>query len=122
MSSENSEKNDIVKYDDWLGGESQNSDDGNAFGDDADVFKKDQYEGMDGHMRLQMQKTYGDDDRFKLDEDFDVNFADANKVNAHIPDKLVGALNERELEGLKMKTKKEDKKYDLEEPTEKKMK
>lgn len=53
MSSENNDF-DKVKYEDWIGGGSENSDEGNAFGDDADLFKKDQYEGMDGHMRLQM--------------------------------------------------------------------
>lgn len=53
MSSENNDF-DKVKYEDWIGGGSEKSDEGNAFGDDADHFKKDQYEGMDGHMRLQM--------------------------------------------------------------------
>ncbi len=47
-------------------------------------------------MRLQLQKTYGGDDRFKLTEDFDVSIRDANKTKNHISDIMLGALNKRE--------------------------
>lgn len=49
-------------------------------------------------MRLQLEKTFGGDDRFKLDEDFDVSFGDANKSKAHVPDVMLGALSKREQE------------------------
>ena len=47
-------------------------------------------------MRLQMEKGYGGDKRFKLTEDFDVSFKDANKANAHVSDVMLGALSKRE--------------------------
>ena len=47
-------------------------------------------------MRLQLEKSYVGDDRFKLTEDFNVSFKDAYKVNAHIPDQVLGAMSKRE--------------------------
>jgi len=47
-------------------------------------------------MRLQLQKTYKGDDRFRLTQDFDVSFRDANKFNAHVSDVMLGALSKRE--------------------------
>ena len=49
-------------------------------------------------MRLQMQKTYGGDDRFKLTKDFEVSIKDANKSKAHISDIMLGALSKKEQE------------------------
>ena len=49
-------------------------------------------------MRLQLQKTYGGDDRFKLTNEFEVSFKDANKAKRHIPDVMLGALSKREQE------------------------
>ena len=47
-------------------------------------------------MRLQLEKSYVGDDRFKLTQDFNVSFKDANKANAHIPEQVLGALSKRE--------------------------
>ena len=52
---------------------------------------------------MQLEKTYKGDDRFKLTEDFDVSFADANKGKRHMPDVMIGSLNKREQELLKKK-------------------
>ena len=49
-------------------------------------------------MRLQLEKTYGGDERFKLTSDFDVSFGDAKKTKSHIPDAMLGALSKREQE------------------------
>ena len=49
-------------------------------------------------MRLQLEKTYGGDDRFKLTNDFEVSFKDANKAHRHVPDTMLGALSKREQE------------------------
>lgn len=49
-------------------------------------------------MRLQLEKTYGGDDRFKLTKDFEVSYKDANKSKSHIPDVMLGALSKREQE------------------------
>ena len=49
-------------------------------------------------MRLQLEKTYGGDDRFKLTDQFEVSFKDANKAHRHIPDVMLGAMSKREQE------------------------
>ena len=58
----------------------------------GDGFEKAQYDGLEGHMRLQLQKSYGGDKRFKLTEEFDVSLKD----NHHISDVMLGALSKRE--------------------------
>ena len=47
-------------------------------------------------MRLQLEKTYGGDDRFKLTEDFEVSLKDANRGHTHVPDQMIGALSKTE--------------------------
>ena len=47
-------------------------------------------------MRLQLEKTYGGDERFKLTDQFEVSFKDANKAHRHIPDVMLGAMSKRE--------------------------
>jgi len=42
-----------------------------------------------------LEKTY-QDDRFKLTQDFDVSFKDANKAHAHVPDVMIGAMSKME--------------------------
>lgn len=49
-------------------------------------------------MRLQLQKTFGGDERFKLTKDFDVSLKDANKSKSHISDIMMGQLSKREQE------------------------
>ena len=47
---------------------------------------------------MQLERTYGGDDRFKLGEDFDVGFKDANKAGAHISEAMLGGMDRRELD------------------------
>jgi hypothetical protein len=47
-------------------------------------------------MRLQLEKSYGGDARFKLTEEFDVSLKDANKSHNHVSDVMLGALSKRE--------------------------
>mmetsp|Transcript_27030 Transcript_27030/g.41169 ORF Transcript_27030/g.41169 Transcript_27030/m.41169 type:complete len:121 (+) Transcript_27030:1-363(+) len=82
-----------VSYNDWMG----DDEDDQSQQEDAG-FAQDRFEGLDGHMRLQLQKTYGGDDRFKLTEDFDVSLKDANKSHTHVPDNMLGALSKTEFQ------------------------
>jgi len=45
--------------------------------DDDENFAKSRFDGLGCHMRLQLEKTYGGDDRFKLTDQFEVSFKDA---------------------------------------------
>jgi hypothetical protein len=47
-------------------------------------------------MRLQLQKSYGGDSRFKLTEDFEVSLTDANRTKNHVSDVMLGGLSKRE--------------------------
>lgn len=47
-------------------------------------------------MRLQLEKSYGGDARFKLTEDFDVSLNDANRTHNHVSDVMLGGLSKRE--------------------------
>jgi hypothetical protein len=88
-----------VKYNDWMGSdddEPETISQGQGGQNDIDNFTQTRFDGLDGHMRLQLEKTYGGDDRFKLTEDFNVSFKDANKVRAHVSDVMLGALSKRE--------------------------
>ncbi len=74
---------------DWLQSDSDDS--------DLDArFNKQEFEGDKGHLRLQLQKTYKGDDRFKLDKNFTVE----TKSKHHLPDDLFGSLSKREKENL----------------------
>ena len=68
----------------WL---DSDSDDQSA----QDAFSKEQFEGSKGHMRLQLQKTYQGDERFKLDKSFNVS-----KNQKLLPDQMKGAMSNRE--------------------------
>jgi hypothetical protein len=68
----------------WL---DSDSDDRSA----QDAFSKEQFEGSKGHMRLQLQKTYQGDERFKLDKSFNVS-----KNQKLLPDQMKGAMSKRE--------------------------
>lgn len=79
----------IIK--DWLKSDSDSE------ASDLDArFDKSEFEGDRGHLRLQLQKTYKGDDRFKLDKGFSVE----TKSKHHLPDDLFGSLSKREKEGL----------------------
>ena len=61
------------------------------------VFEKTQYEGKQGHLLLQLQKTYKGDDRFKLDKDnFDIDMKEAVAHRKSLPQAMLGALSKRE--------------------------
>lgn len=76
---------------DWL----QSSSD--SEGSDLDArFDKQEFEGDKGHLRLQLQKTYKGDERFKLDKNFTVE----TKSKHHLPDDLFGSLSKREKDNL----------------------
>ena len=65
-------ENKVVKFEDWM---SEGSDPGEITGFPTHT----RFEGgIDGHMRLQLEKTFGGDERFKLSKDFDVSLKDAN--------------------------------------------
>ena len=67
--------------------------------DQAKAFDQSRFDdGLVGHMRLQLEKTFGGDDRFKLTGEFDVSLGDANKHKKHVPDVMLGALSKREQE------------------------
>lgn len=76
----------------WLSGDS-NSDGEENF---QDRFSKEEFEGDKGHLRLQLQKTYKGDDRFKLDKNFTVE----TRSKHHLPDDLYGSLSKLERERL----------------------
>ena len=86
------EEYDKVKYSDWMQDSDENDNQPNAF--DQSRFD----DGLEGHMRLQLEKTFGGDDRFKLTNDFNVSLGDANKHKKHVPDIMLGALSKREQE------------------------
>ena len=52
-------------------------------------------------LRMQLEKTYGGDDRFKLGADFNVGFQDANKAGAHVTETMLEAMDKRELDEMK---------------------
>jgi len=83
-------ENKVTKYEDWM---SEGSGD-----DQPDGFAShDRFEGgIDGHMRLQLEKTFGGDERFKLSKDFDVSFKDANAGKRHISEIMMGGLSKKE--------------------------
>ena len=100
-----------VSYNDWMGSDedeheeaSQSQGQGGQIDNsdykekkaDQEEFIQQRFEGLDGHMRLQLEKTYGGDERFKLTDEFKVSFKDANKAKRHIPDAMLGALSKRE--------------------------
>lgn len=90
-----------VKYTDWMGSDEDQEETSQGQGGQIqkeDEFAQERFEGLDGHMRLQLEKTYGGDDRFKLTDDFTVSFKDANKAKRHIPDTMLGAMSKREQE------------------------
>ena len=70
--------------------------------DAAALFNQDRYEGRDGHMRLLMEKTYGGDSRFKLGQEFQVDYQDANRVKAHIPDQFMVSMTKKEREDFEV--------------------
>jgi hypothetical protein len=80
-----------VRFEDWMGDSEEERD---------HDFSQTRFEGRDGHLRLQLEKTYKGDDRFKLTEDFDVSFADANRSKRHVPDIMMGGMSKREIESL----------------------
>lgn len=87
-----------VKYTDWMcsDDEPEQISQGQGGQTDDQAFEATRFEGLEGHMRLQLEKTFGGDDRFKLTEDFNVSFKDANRKNAHVSDVMLGALSKRE--------------------------
>lgn len=62
----------------------------------ADQFQKSYFEGDRGHLRLQLQKTYKGDERFKLDENFKVDKSDAKLM----PQEMFGAMSKKEKQEL----------------------
>lgn len=97
--SSDSEPAKVVK--DWLQSDSEGENDA------AEQFEKSYFEGDRGHLRLQLQKTYGGDDRFKLDENFKVDKSDAKLM----PSDMFGAMSKKEKDELfKAKTMKSERK------------
>lgn len=87
MSSDSeSEPAKLVK--DWLQSDSDN--------EVGNQFEKSYFEGDRGHLRLQLQKTYKGDERFKLDENFKVDKSDAKLM----PQEMFGAMSKKEKEEL----------------------
>ena len=84
MDSDSSEPAEVVK--DWLQSDSESD-------QAADQFQKSYFEGDRGHLRLQLQKTYKGDDRFKLDENFKVDKSDAKLM----PQEMFGAMSKKEI-------------------------
>lgn len=64
-------------------------------------------------MRLQLQKSYGGDSRFKLTEDFDVSLTDANRTKNHVSDVMLGGLSKREQQDFFNPDKNNDSKQDI---------
>ena len=58
------------------------------------LFEKTEFEGTKGHMRLQLQKTYEGDERFKLTGDFHVD------KKAKLPEKMIGGMSRMERDQL----------------------
>lgn len=87
----------------WL---SSDSEDGN----DAGQFSRSDFEGDAGYLRLQLQKTYNGDSRFKLlDKDFKVD----TKQKSKLPEQMFGAMSKRErIELFKTKPRIEEKDSD----------
>ena len=50
---------------------------------------------------MQLQKTYRGDERFRLDDDFDINLKQAAANRKSLPQNMLGALSKREEELLK---------------------
>ena len=50
---------------------------------------------------MQLQKTYRGDERFRLDDDFDINLKQATANRKSLPQNMLGALSKREEELLK---------------------
>ena len=80
-----------VRADDWLGSDSE----------EITNFGQERFEGREGHRRMQLEKTFKGDDRFKLTNEFDVSIRDAEKVRANLPDTMIGAMSKKELEDLR---------------------
>ena len=89
MSESSDSETKVVK--DWLQSDSEDDD-----SDHASKFQKDYFEGERGHLRLQLQKTYKGDERFKLDEGFRVDKSDSKLM----PADMFGAMSKREKESL----------------------
>lgn len=73
---------------DWLQSDSES--------DAGKQFDKKYFEGDRGHLRLQLQKTYKGDERFKLDDGFKVDKADRKLM----PELMFGGMSKREKDAL----------------------
>ena len=83
-------ENRVVKFEDWMS-------EGSDAEEPAGFPSHDRFEGgIDGHMRLQLEKTFGGDERFKLTKDFDVSLKDANAGKRHISEVMMGGLSKKE--------------------------
>ena len=56
----------LTKYNDWMGSDNEDQTQSQGQGGQAEDFEQTRFDGLSGHMRLQLEKTYGGDDRFKL--------------------------------------------------------
>ena len=66
-------------------------------GNDAGQFDRTDFEGDGGYLRLQLQKTFKGDSRFKLeDKDFKVDTQKKSKL----PEEMFGAMSKREKDEL----------------------
>lgn len=88
-----------VRYEDWMGDISSDNENEK---DQKDVFDRSEYEGKEGHLLLQLQKTYQGDDRFHLNKDFDIDL----KRKKDLPQSMLGAMSKRETELLAEQPKK----------------
>ena len=100
MEQDSGDQDKKVRFDEWMGNESA---DDHQINENIDrVFAVDKFSKQDkkGHLLLQLQKTYKDDDRFKLNKDFEAD--DIKKL----PSNMLGSLSTREHEMLLTKKKK----------------
>ena len=89
-------KGKFVKFDDWMGGDEPVNEQESGANDIDNAFAVDKFskKGAKSHLLLQLQKSYKDDDRFKLNK----TFTDIDTTK--LPQSMINALTSKEYDDL----------------------